>query len=122
MPKARYAQAKICDNCAAPYYAARKNSRFCSDKCRIAWHRFQQRPDAEKTLFVLVHVINANIESRQRSIEARALRLRDATGFLKQGLEQLIREDEQQIELLQMLLRVKNNLETDSEDLHDSKL
>lgn len=111
MPKARYVQAKICDHCAAPYYAAKRNSRFCSDKCRVAWHRFEQRPDAEKTLFVLVNVIKQRIDMHQKSIEGRAARLPDATGIMLQSLKELIREDEKIVEELQMLLTIKNNLE-----------
>lgn len=111
MAKARYVQAKICDNCAGAYWAAKRNSRFCSDKCRVAWHRMEQRPDAERTLFVLVSVIKQRIEMRQKSIESRAARLAAATGIALQALQQLIREDEMMIEELQILLSVKNNLE-----------
>lgn len=90
--------------------------RFCDDKCRVASHRLQKRPDAERTLFVICSVIKQKIEAMQRSIERRASELPNAVGIRKQSLEQLIREDEQQIELLQSLLTLKNNLE------HEAKI
>lgn len=111
MGKARYSQRKNCEQCGKEYWAARKQSRFCSDNCRVAWHRFQQRPDSERTLFVLVNVIKQRIDMHQKSIEGRAARLADATGIMAQSLKELIREDEKIVEELQMLLTIKNNLE-----------
>lgn len=100
---------EYCGNHFGGYRTSRR--RFCDDTCRVKWHRLQKRPDAEKTLFVLVSVIKQRIEMRQKSIESRAARLPDAVGIMKQSLQELIREDEKMIEELQLLLTVKNNLE-----------
>lgn len=110
-----------CEHCGKVFgrhYSIRK--RFCDDKCRVAWHRLQKRPDAERTLFVLVSVIQQKIERLQKSIEGRAARLPDAVGITKQSLQELIREDEKILEELQSLLTIKNNLDLESEGLRES--
>jgi hypothetical protein len=107
-----------CQHCGKPFsgYATTRR-KFCDDKCRVAWHRLQKRPDAEKTLFILVSVINQKIERLQKAIEGRAARLPDAVGITKQSLQELIREDEKILEELQSLLTIKNNLELETESV-----
>jgi len=109
---------EYCGNHFGGYRTSRR--RFCDDKCRVAWHRLQKKKDPEKVLFVLVSVIKQRIEMRQKSIESRAARLPEATGIMKQSLQELIREDEKMIEELQLLLSVKNNLELEIINLQES--
>jgi len=45
MPEARYNQKKFCAWCGKEYYAARSNSRFHSDECRVAFNRDKKKPN-----------------------------------------------------------------------------
>jgi hypothetical protein len=61
MPKARYAQQKTCEQCYTTYYAARRNSRFCSDACRVKHHRKESKPNFETKYNQLVRSIYDSI-------------------------------------------------------------
>ena len=48
MPRARYSLHKSCEQCHKSYLAARSNSRFCSDECRVKSHRIKNKPNFEE--------------------------------------------------------------------------
>jgi len=91
------------------YSSVRK--RFCDAKCRVAWHRLQQRPEPTRKLEVLENIVKIKIEHRQKAIEARNIRHKDAVGIEAQVKDSMNREDEGIIRELESILAYLNDTE-----------
>lgn len=70
---------QVCEFCGRTFYAKRSTAQFCSDKCRVAHHRFAAAHDElmfkiTETIAELGHALYEKKTSHQAAIELSALR------------------------------------------------